>query len=258
MKLYYFVGSLASMFLIFGSLHAQVGVGTNSPHISAKLDVSSTTKGFLPPRMTRIQRDSLTTTAAEGLTIYNTTDKAFQIFNGSAWYSTVHYIGESYGGGIVFYVYDNGQHGLIAATADVGYASWAEAENGVFKHSMAYGDGIGAGKSNTLLIISSQGYGTGYQHAARKCNEYNVTENGVLYGDWYLPSRNELKLMNQNIGCMAPAPNTNLGGFACYNTYWSSTEISLNGASAMGFIPYEDIFSYNKGAGCYIRPIRSF
>ncbi|MEO6405797.1 MAG: hypothetical protein ABIY51_14985, partial [Ferruginibacter sp.] len=32
--------------------------------------------------------------------------------------ATVHYIGESYGGGIVFYVYDNGQHGLIAATAD--------------------------------------------------------------------------------------------------------------------------------------------
>ncbi len=31
---------------------------------------------------------------------------------------TAHTIGEHYGGGIVFYVYDNGQHGLIAATID--------------------------------------------------------------------------------------------------------------------------------------------
>jgi len=32
--------------------------------------------------------------------------------------ATTHYIGESYGGGLVFYVYDGGQHGLIAATTD--------------------------------------------------------------------------------------------------------------------------------------------
>ena len=30
----------------------------------------------------------------------------------------IHKTGESYGGGIVFYVYDNGRHGLIAATTD--------------------------------------------------------------------------------------------------------------------------------------------
>ena len=43
--------------------------------------------------------------------------------NSSAWselavISATNYIGENYGGGIVFYKYDGGQHGLIAATAD--------------------------------------------------------------------------------------------------------------------------------------------
>jgi hypothetical protein len=41
--------------------------------------------------------------------------QAIQKLNGN---NPMHYIGESYGGGIVFYVYDNGQHGLIAATVD--------------------------------------------------------------------------------------------------------------------------------------------
>ena len=35
-----------------------------------------------------------------------------------------HYVGEVYGGGIVFYVYDNGQHGLIAADSDAGFPQW--------------------------------------------------------------------------------------------------------------------------------------
>ena len=98
-------------------LFAQTGIGTTSPDASAKLDVSSTTQGFLPPRMTTVQRNAIAS-PANGLTIYNTTINAFQVYNGTAWYSTVHFIGESYGGGIVFSISDNGQHGLIAATAD--------------------------------------------------------------------------------------------------------------------------------------------
>ena len=38
-----------------------------------------------------------------------------------------HKIGESYGGGIIFYVSDDGQHGLIAAKADQGSGNWSEA-----------------------------------------------------------------------------------------------------------------------------------
>lgn len=66
-------------------LKAQVGVGTNSPKASAILDVESTSKGFLPPRMTTAQRDNIVS-PEPGLTIYNTTMNCLQWWNGTIWY----------------------------------------------------------------------------------------------------------------------------------------------------------------------------
>jgi hypothetical protein len=48
-----------------------VGVGTTTPVASAKLDVASTTQGFLPPRMTSTQRAAITSPAV-GLVVYQT------------------------------------------------------------------------------------------------------------------------------------------------------------------------------------------
>ncbi len=49
-------------------LGGSVGMGTIQPHVSAALDVTSTTMGFLPPCMTKAQRDAIAT-PAEGLVI---------------------------------------------------------------------------------------------------------------------------------------------------------------------------------------------
>ena len=59
-----------------------VGIATTSPNASALLDVSSTTKGFLPPRMTTTQRDAISSPAA-GLVIYNTTTSKLQVYTTS-------------------------------------------------------------------------------------------------------------------------------------------------------------------------------
>ena len=61
-----------------------VGIGTTTPHASAALDVSSTSKGLLPPRLTTAQRDAIATPAA-GLTIYNTTTGKLNTWNGTRW-----------------------------------------------------------------------------------------------------------------------------------------------------------------------------
>jgi uncharacterized protein (TIGR02145 family) len=65
-------------------LGGRVGIGVLSPNTSAVLDVSSTTQGFLPPRMTLVQRDAIANPAA-GLIIFNTTTNSLEIRNSSAW-----------------------------------------------------------------------------------------------------------------------------------------------------------------------------
>ncbi len=72
------------------SLTAQVAITTDgsSPDGSAMLDVKSTDKGFLPPRLTTTERNSIIN-PAEGLVIYNTDYKTLEVFNGSLWSSPI-------------------------------------------------------------------------------------------------------------------------------------------------------------------------
>jgi len=61
-----------------------VGMGTATPSAKAKLEISSTTQGFLPPRMTTTQRDAITSVPA-GLMVYNTTTNKLNVHNGTTW-----------------------------------------------------------------------------------------------------------------------------------------------------------------------------
>ena len=61
-----------------------VGIGTSTPQVSAQLDVSSTTKGLLPPRMTSVQRDAIPSPVA-GLQIWCIDCKQLQVYDGSVW-----------------------------------------------------------------------------------------------------------------------------------------------------------------------------
>lgn len=238
---------LAFLLLATVSAQAQVGIGTPTPNASAQLDVSSTTKGFLPPRMDSTQRNAIVSPAT-GLTIYNTSINAYQCYNGTAWYSTVHFIGESYGGGIVFYVYDNGQHGLIAATADQNTGiQWY---NGTDRFTGTTGDGLGAGAMNTALIVATQmaDNQTG-NFAAKVCADYSVTVGGITYGDWYLPSKHELNLLYLQKAVV--------GGFAS-DIYWSSTEFVNNIAWYQTFASGAQGNSFVKFNSFRVRAVRSF
>jgi uncharacterized protein (TIGR02145 family) len=74
------------LFIVATFTQAQVGVGTSSPHASAKLEVSSTTKGFLPPRMTTTERNAITSPAT-GLVIFNTTTNSLETRKSTGWVS---------------------------------------------------------------------------------------------------------------------------------------------------------------------------
>jgi hypothetical protein len=78
--------------LISTGLYAQTGIGTTTPEASAKLDISSTNKGFLPPRVTLTSLTDNTTipNPATGLLVYNTGNNVglvagYYYWNGSYW-----------------------------------------------------------------------------------------------------------------------------------------------------------------------------
>jgi hypothetical protein len=249
-------------------VYAQNGVGINptgaAADPSAALDVSATTKGFLPPRMTGAQRDAIASPVA-GLMIWCNNcgpNGELNVFNGSTWTNmagdnaanvNVIAIGQSFGGGIVAYIlqpndpgYDaNVPHGLIAATSDQGTAQW-----GCTGTTIAGADGtaIGTGNQNTIDIMN--GCATA-DIAARKCGDLDL--NG--YTDWYLPSIDELEKLYFNIGQGAPAPNTNIGGFT-NSYYWSSAEY-FNYAWYFDFYDGYAYF-YVKATTYYVRAVRAF
>jgi hypothetical protein len=73
-------------------MFAQTGIGTTEPHASAKLEVSATDKGFLPPRVTLTGGTDTTTipSPATGLLVYNTGNNVglvagYYYWNGSSW-----------------------------------------------------------------------------------------------------------------------------------------------------------------------------
>jgi uncharacterized protein (TIGR02145 family) len=81
-RLFFFPLLLLSMFS-----YSQIGLGTINPSMSAVLDISSTTKGLLPPRMTFQQINAIASPAA-GLMIWCTNCAGYgqiHVYNGTIW-----------------------------------------------------------------------------------------------------------------------------------------------------------------------------
>ncbi|GAA4161102.1 hypothetical protein GCM10022217_26230 [Chryseobacterium ginsenosidimutans] len=76
--------TLAVLLMMGFAAKAQVGIGTPTPNSSSMLDITSTTKGLLMPRMSTGQRTSIASPAT-GLQVYDTTTNSFWYFNGAVW-----------------------------------------------------------------------------------------------------------------------------------------------------------------------------
>jgi chondroitin AC lyase len=166
-----------------------------------------------------------------------------------------HYIGEKYGGGVIIWLDETREHGLIAATSDqIASVTW---KNGGARIPAHFGDandrfinakrdGIGAGEMNTQLIISQQTDDNFFGNFAAK-----VAVECKLggYGDWYLPSKSELDIMFEL--------KDEIGGFES-NSYWSSTEYNVGFAWGLSFKHYKSEFTFNKGSRNAVRCVRKF
>lgn len=81
MRLFFFL-----TFIFLSQLNAQIGVNTSAPNASSIIDIQSTTKGLLIPRLTNAQMYAISSPAT-ALTIYNTDASSLYVYNGLTWNS---------------------------------------------------------------------------------------------------------------------------------------------------------------------------
>lgn len=139
--------------------------------------------------------------------------------------------------GIVFY--DKGQYSfgwryIEVATKDLKNLEWGCVTSSISK---ARNNDIGSGYYNTAQIVIYHDNLTDYYSNPAVCSTLNngsllakdaVLFNQDIYGDWFLPSYNELELIYKNLYL------NNLGDFK-ESIYWSSTEMNQNAVSTINF-----------------------
>jgi hypothetical protein len=252
--------------------YAQVGIGTTTPDASSALDITSTTKGLLIPRMKAAERDVISS-AATGLMIFCTDcasgEGELQVKLTSSWKNIiggdvndllfVPEVGDFYQGGVVFYIFVDGDtgyiagqtHGLIAAVAD--QSSGIQWRNGNTNQTTgATGTAVGTGSANTDAIILVQGpVATSY--AAGLARAYAAGG----YTDWFLPSKDELNQMYTNKETINTTASANGGSNFPISTYWSSTEYGFNVAWLQGFGDGNQSAT-NKSNTFNVRAVRAF
>jgi hypothetical protein len=148
------------------------------------------------------------------------------------------YIGESYGGGIIFYIDGTGRHGFVCAPTDQSTGALWGCDSTEIGGTSGY---LGTGQANTTAIVNGCGE-TGY--AARICDELEL--NG--YNDWFLPSVSDLwTIWSQKdlIGGISDA------------SYWSSTEYNGTYAYTHDFTNGGEYY-IRKNVLNYVRAARAF
>jgi hypothetical protein len=167
-------------------------------------------------------------------------------------------VGDFAQGGVVFYVDESGQHGLVVAKNDLPAIRWFA---GTYGKTRADGNGIYAGAANNVIIIPAQLFigDDGNPYAAATCNELQITEGTTTYSDWYLPTPAELELLGANYTIVDATATANGGTNLLTSPYWSSKEANNSDAIAVNITPIgTNLFTINKAASFNIRAVRRF
>lgn len=188
--------------------------------------------------------------------------KMAESISGSA--MATHYVGELYGGGVVFWVDHTGEHGLIVSMIDL-----EDGTGGILHQwSNLTSTEIGPtaqsdwdGNTNTLAIIGQSGHTSS---AAQLCADYTNADYGTgIYSDWYLPSKGELNDLGNNFKAVQKALDSdgNVSTIAIirYSSdhYYSSTEYFGNSAMSFRF-HYCSWSTSPKNLTCRVRAVRAF
>ncbi len=251
MRKYYLLFLCSSICL--HSFAQNVGIGTTTPHPSAKLDIASTTSGILVPRMTSAQRIAITT-PAEGLLVYDVVTNSFWFYSGTSWNN----LSASSSGGWLL----TGNAGINPTTHFIGTTDnqpirWrvnnfvaGEINPSSFNVFM----GLRAGESVTILGENNTGIGS---YALSK-NTMGRANTGIGYGALY---SNTSGSENTATGAQALYANTQgidntafgysalFANLSSYNSAFGNLALSSNTTGSLNTAMGEAALRFNSTAG---------
>ena len=197
-----------------------VGIGTTNPEASAILDVSSSNKGFLPPRMTDAEIGDIAS-PANGLMVFNTTDNKVYVFVSidNEW-KEINYGAPFPCGDALIDARDSKSY----TTVQIGTQCWMK-ENlniGVMINSTSGGtDNDGEQTNNSIIekycysnnTSNCDTYGGLYQWNEMMQYVTTAGTQGICPNGWHIPTDDEWKTMEMHLGMtQAQADDISLRG----------------------------------------------
>lgn len=167
-----------------------------------------------------------------------------------------HYVGELFGGGVVFWVDHTRQHGLICSMMDLSQSqAWSNVTAvGIGAAAQSHWNGLG----NTVAIVNQPQHTTS---AAQLCLDYINSPYGTgVFTDWYLPSIGEARHLVNSMFEVQRALDTDgnpLTTALSNGPYWSSSEYSNANANSFNSTGTATDLGI-KSASLYVRAVRVF
>lgn len=276
---------LFGLLMMLRSVNAQVVISESPIAVadsSALFEIKSTDKGFLPPRMTKIQRDSIVN-PANGLIIYCSDCKELQIFQDSVWTDMIGEISPepfTCGDSLLY-------EGRFYQTVQIGSQCWF-AENlnvgtMVTSTSNQLNNSILEKKCYQNDSLNCVIYGGFYTVAEMLRYKFSDPKQGICPTGWHIPSDKEFMDLEAQLGMAGAFPLTTIGyrgtdqgsQLAGNASLWLNSSLVSNpafGASGFNAVPggyangvshsgvsadaYFWTSSYEFGSGEYFRQIR--
>jgi uncharacterized protein (TIGR02145 family) len=201
---------------------AQVGIGTTNPDASAALDITSTTKGLLTPRMKQAQRNEITTPAT-GLIVWCTNcgnSGELQVYNGTTWTNMIggtasavvlptSQVSNGDGGFYTFLSHNLGADTSLDPHTPVvglqgGYVQWGKP--GPANWESAANDGANGFAAAPTAIAANDAAISGWSQTAAADGSWNANENSLVKvtandpcpTGYRVPTRAEWEAVNTN------------------------------------------------------------
>jgi len=215
---------------MFSAVSGSVGIGASNPAASAKLDISATDKGFLPPRMTAAQRTAITSPAT-GLLVYQTdSPKGFYYYTGTSWEGLA-----DYGANSACIDYDGNSY----KTVIIGNSEWM-AENLRVTH---FNDGYGIAYTTNSTDWANATYPA---YCWYNNDEVSNSKFGVIYNwytvnsthnicpvGWHVPTYAEWNALELFLGGV----NSAGGKMKSLTGLWQSPNTDATDVSGLGALP---------------------